>query len=305
MSSVALERGLGVSSELIRQSVSRSTWLAYSSVWSQWEQLLDQVGGYEVVEDFQMLVYFIGLSYSSGVSVSVVSKRVAAVTFWLRLRGLVDVSKYFLVRQALKGYRLSAARPDTRRPVSWAVLQSLWETVGVVCLTPYEVCFFRAAFSLAFFRALRVSELVSGSRLCGGGLLRQDVCFSGEGLRCVLRRSKTDQEGKGVVIILRPLLGSVLCPVRCLEELLAVRLDVVGSLLMHVDGSALSRYQFVAVFRKCLVAAGYPAWEFASHSFRIGAAMEAARWGLGEEAIKRIGRWESRCYRSYVRPHML
>lgn len=42
--------------------------------------------------------------------------------------------------------------------------------------------------------------------------------------------------------------------------------------------------------------------DYAAHSFRIGAAPEAARWGLPEEVIKRIGRWESRTYHIYVRP---
>ncbi|KAM4632460.1 uncharacterized protein O3C94_018978 [Discoglossus pictus] len=41
---------------------------------------------------------------------------------------------------------------------------------------------------------------------------------------------------------------------------------------------------------------------FGAHSFRIGAATEAARLGLPDAAVKRIGRWESERFRSYVRP---
>ena len=60
---------------------------------------------------------------------------------------------------------------------------------------------------------------------------------------------------------------------------------------MHKDGLFVSRFQFVAVFRKCLRAAGFEDKQFASHSFRIGAATEAARCGLGEAAVRKIGRW--------------
>lgn len=73
---------------------------------------------------------------------------------------------------------------------------------------------------------------------------------------------------------------------------------------MHQDGLSLSQFQFVAVFKKCLEALGLGDQKFSSHSFRIGAATEAVRWGLDEAAVKRIGRWESRRFKSYVRPHL-
>lgn len=72
-------------------------------------------------------------------------------------------------------------------------------------------------------------------------------------------------------------------------------------LLSHADGSFLSRFQFVSVFRSGIKAIGLDESVYAGHSFRIGAAMEAARLGLGDEIIKRIGRWESRRFESNVR----
>lgn len=80
---------------------------------------------------------------------------------------------------------------------------------------------------------------------------------------------------------------------------------VLGVLLVHEDGSCLSRYQFITVFRRCIQGLGLLPVEFCSHSFRIGAATEAARWGLSEEVIKQIGRWETARYRSYVRPPLV
>lgn len=54
-----------------------------------------------------------------------------------------------------------------------------------------------------------------------------------------------------------------------------------------------------------LRALGLCEYDYAGHSFRIGAATEAARLGLGEEVIQRIGRWESQRFRSYVRLNRL
>ncbi|KAM9326568.1 ficolin-2-like [Gastrophryne carolinensis] len=61
-----------------------------------------------------------------------------------------------------------------------------------------------------------------------------------------------------------------------------------GPLLVHEDGSFLSRFQFLAVFRKCLKELGLASGDYGTHSFRIGAATEAARLGLPEEIIKRL-----------------
>lgn len=98
--------------------------------------------------------------------------------------------------------------------------------------------------------------------------------------------------------------GSALCPVEAVKGFMGIR-QRGGPLLVHFDGVPLSRYQFVAVFRKCLRALGLNEKEFSSHSFRIGAATEAARNGMDAEAVKRIGRWESRRFQIYVRSHLV
>lgn len=108
-----------------------------------------------------------------------------------------------------------------------------------------------------------------------------------------LRQSKTDQRGKGVSVKLYKLPGSEVCPVRVVRDFMEVRPVGSGPFLVHGDGSCLSRFQFVAVFMKCLSAAGFDGRQFASHSFYTGVATEAAPCELDEAAIKRIGRWES------------
>lgn len=62
-----------------------------------------------------------------------------------------------------------------------------------------------------------------------------------------------------------------------------------------------SWYQFVGVFRKGVRVLGLCAEVYLGHSFHIGAAMKAARLGLGADPIKRIGRWELIRFRSYMR----
>lgn len=160
-------------------------------------------------------------------------------------------------------------------------------------------------FPWRFFGAFRISELVAPSRLRVGGLVFSDVRCNGLSLKCFLRRSKTDQAGRGALVSLDSLPGSPVCPVGVFLAYQAVRPSGGVPLLVHLDGSFLSRFQFIQVFRQCLSRLGVEPREYSSHSFRIGAATEAARWGLGPEVVRKIGRWESDRFRLYVRPHLL
>lgn len=132
-----------------------------------------------------------------------------------------------------------------------------------------------------------------------------NVAVISESAQLRIRRSKTDQRGKGVLVALFRGNGPCLCPVMALEQFFLLRPQMGSLLLVHGDGSVLSHFQFVSVFRKCLSAAGVHPSDFASHSFHISAPTEASWWGLGENAVKQIDRWESTRFRLYVRPHLL
>ncbi|XP_073484962.1 uncharacterized protein [Aquarana catesbeiana] len=233
-------------------------------------------------------------------------KKLAGLAFWLKFQGLPDFTKDFWVRQGMKGYRRAKPGRDSRRPVSFQLLGQLVGCLNNVCSTGYEAVLFRAAFALAFFGAFRISELVSPSKREKGGLGESDVRCGEDRLAILIRKSKTDQRGKGKTVQVFAFPGSPLCPVKLVSEFIAIRPGG-GEVpfLRHQDGSFLSRFQFNAIFKRCLGVLGLEGEKFSSHSFRIGAATEAVRWGLDDAAVKRIGRWESRRFRSYVRPQLV
>lgn len=65
----------------------------------------------------------------------------------------------------------------------------------------------------------------------------------------------------GKLLFLYCLPGSGICPM-CVEEFLGVRPDSQRGLLVHQDGSWLSLYQSLVVFRRCLRALGLKEREF-------------------------------------------
>lgn len=162
---------------------------------------------------------------------------------------------------------------------------------------------FHTCFSLAFFAALRVGELVPPSRARGGGLLSDDAVLANGALRIRIRRSKTDLFGRDEWVPLHGVSG-LACPVQAVGDYLALCPPCLN-FLVHEDGAAVSRYQFQAVFKHCWQEAGVRACEFGTHSFHIGAATEASRAGLSNAEVQRIGRWRSSCSAGYFRPELL
>ncbi|CAN2390367.1 hypothetical protein PRIEUP_LOCUS403, partial [Pristimantis euphronides] len=258
VSGSSLESGLRALRDLFSSSLAPSTWSAYRLAWREWESWLREIGGAkEGRQMVQALLGYIGSLAVAGGSVAKVDRALAGIAFGCKWRGGQDVTKHFLVRQALRGLRRGKVRKDTRRPVSFQLLGDIGGMLGNVCSSEYEVRLFRLAFSWAFFGALRVGELVSPSKIREGGIRREDVQVEGNSVEFWIRRSKTDQEGKGKRVVLGAVKGTWMCPVATWRRLAEVNVGGSGPALRHSDGSYLSRYQFTVVFRKCLRAWGW------------------------------------------------
>lgn len=115
-----------------------------------------------------------------------------------------------------------------------------------------------------------------------------------------LRHSKTDQAGKGSFIYLGRT-GDRLCPVAALLAYLAVRSRSSGPLFILSDGTPLSQQQLIASMRSALAEAGFGTLGYSGHSLRIGAATTAARVGMSDSLIQKLGRWKSSAFTSYIR----
>lgn len=211
---------------------------------------------------------------------------------------------YISIKQAKIGYKKKNSLPDTRRPFSVSLLKEICRVTKIVCFSGFESILFKTAFVLAFFDAMRISELLPRSKKSVSGLLTHHVLVHRAGLNIFIAHSKTDRSGKGVWITLYSCRAVEICPLRTVKEYLSIRPSGEGRFLGHLDGSPLTGYQFNMVLKKCMLKLGLQAFHFTSHSFRIGAATEAAKMGLDAAIIKRIGRWNLQRFNIYVRPDL-
>ena len=81
--------------------------------------------------------------------------------------------------------------------------------------------------------------------------------------------------------------GGSLCPVMAVGLYISFRGPESGPFFQLPLGRPLQKSTFVESVRAALSSAGFPSSQYAGHSFRIGAATEAARLGLKTPSSKR------------------
>ncbi|XP_075692255.1 uncharacterized protein LOC142659722 isoform X1 [Rhinoderma darwinii] len=305
VSSSFMESELGLIYVNIQRSLAPRTWADYSAAWKEWVNFCVNENCNFFHNEVGLVLKFVCSLISRRLSFASISKSLAGISFFLKLNSCPAISSLFPVKQLLKGYHRSAPVVERRRPISLDLLLKLFNVLHLVCFSKFEVCLFRTAFVLMFFAALRISELVAESKVSVPGLSFQDVSCKIDHVLLLLKKSKTDQLGKGRLVRINQFSGSVLCPVSNVKHWLSIRLSLGVAFLIHQNGDQLSRFQFNSVLKKCLKSLKLEHLKISSHSFRIGAATEAAQLGIDEGIIKRIGRWESNRFKLYVRPDLL
>ena len=108
-------------------------------------------------------------------------------------------------------------------------------------------------------------------------------------------------EFPGVPIRVVRALDVWVCPVRLTGEFLRIRGRVPGPLFCAPAGGGYSYSRVCRMLRVLFQACGLDTDRFKGHSFRIGAASEAARLGYSDAQIRLMGRWRSDAFRRYIR----
>ena len=219
------------------------------------------------------------------------------------------------LRQVLRGVEIMKGRQGStkrpRLPITPTILKRI-KGVGFLSkedrghgLADQKMLW--AASLTAFFGFCRSGEITlpqDGRYDPGIHLSYRDVAVDNPGqpriISLFLRRSKTDQVGKGVKVILGRT-GHDLCPVAAVLDYLGSRGSDSGPLFRWSDGRPLTRTRFVEEVRTALQRANLPAKNFAGHSFRIGAATTAAAAGVEDSTIQALGRWKSSAFLRYIR----
>lgn len=180
---------------------------------------------------------------------------------------------------------------DEHSPVTIEVLRSLLGTLESVCSSPYECLLFRAMFTVGFFGALHLEEMVANHQNIAQPelLYMSDLQLTEESANLYAHTSLMGQER--YLIQLRLSKELWICPVEALHIYVAARPQGEGPLFVHSDSMAVTKREFLTVFRRALRLVGLPPKRYGVHSFWLGTLAVAASHGYSDEAMFRIARW--------------
>ena len=253
------------------------------------------------VEHLQQFLVFL---HRKGLAPSTIQGKLSALAFYAKSNGYKDTTSDYRIRKMLEGWSRERGRVhDSRTPFSPPLLEQLCDQWESLCRDLYEAALFKAAALIAFFGALRVSELVAMGKADASrqALQQGDVIIHDNCLKITIRLSKADQKGKDRLLTLGQCSLKQICPVAAVQAFMELRGQGPSYFLQHADKSPLTKFQFWKLTDIALDRIGIRGLRFGTHSFRIGAASTATALGYSVEQIKRLGRWSSSCYRKYVR----
>ncbi|XP_048246074.1 uncharacterized protein LOC125377251 [Haliotis rufescens] len=255
-----------------------------------------------------ILCYIASMSRKAFAS-STIAQHLSALGRHHKINSWSDPTENLLVRKCMQGYRNSAAlvsTPDARHPITIDMLKRLPSALQAICMSGYEACLFAAMFNLAFFAFLWIGEIAFVTKMNQDRTLKlADVGIIAQAVHVKICFSKNDQHGKGTTLIIPGKSNPTIRPVRSLSVYLSLRSAQPGQFFIHLNGKAVTRYQFSAVLRNALQFLNFHTQNYNTRSFRIGAATYAATQGIPHELLCIWGRWKSAAYAKYIRINML
>lgn len=240
----------------------------------------------EPPNDPEIIAAWIAQSAKEGLSVSTIKIFLAAVSRHHREQGFESPTKSCLVKDVWKGIRRSkgAAPKKMKAPL---LAEHVALMVRAIRSSDKFLLRDSAILLLGFSGGFRRSELMQ--------IRVTDALFTKRGVIITLRKSKTDQEGKGRRVSI-PYIGvDDVCPVLALETWLKAKPK--SEFIFGFHPRMVCR-----IVKKRAKAVGIDPKNLGGHSLRAGFCTSAARAGKAERAIAKItGHKDITTLRSYIR----
>ena len=254
------------------------------------------VGLMHVYNLCSMLTYIFCAQASQHISYKTLKVYLSGIRLAHIERGLPDPTDSPSLHLVCRGIRRQQGDSKrTRLPITINLLRLLKQHLR--SCTSYSLIEQRmlwAMFTVAFYGFFRASELLSN-------LTWSDVVLSSTQMTITLYQSKTDPFRRGQCVHIFAS-GSSTCPIRAMNcyRTLVGSPNTDDPVFKAGQFNPLTQNKVNKVLRHLLQQSGINDGNYASHSFRIGAATTAAAAGIPGSLIKVLGRWNSDAYLTYI-----
>lgn len=279
------------------------TVLGYACDWKDFAGWCASVGRIALPAEEETVALYLSV-LAPDRKVSTIERRMAAIAFKHEEAGFPS-STTRRIRAVLAGIR----RTNTR-PVKQMAAMTVDELRTVVIFLGTQegkrALRDRAMIMLGFAGAFRRSEIAA--------FKLSDIDLRDSRVSVTLGRSKTDQQGRGRVLVIPKAQNKELCVVRALREWLAARGPWAGPLFPDMSGietvnrQPIGGVQVYYVLRTTAARAGLDASRFGAHSLRAGAITAAADAGAdvweimamsGHKSVENVAKYVRRSKAHY------
>ena len=199
---------------------------------------------------------------------STLKRRIASISVIHKLKGHYLDTKHPIIMENLHGIkRTLGSRQKAKKPILINDLKLIIKAIDEKKIRD------KALILIGFAGGFRRSELVN--------ILHEDVEFVTEGIKILIKRSKTDQSGEGIIKAIPYFDNQEFCPVLTLKHYINEKVSKKNEDKVF----EMSDKSVALIIKKYAQKAGLDPSRYAGHSLRSGFATTAAEFGAEERNI--------------------
>ena len=213
---------------------------------------------------------------------STLKRRIASISVIHKLKGHYLDTKHPVIMENLHGIkRTFGSRQKAKKPLLINNLKSIIKAIDKKKIRD------KAIILIGFAGGFRRSELVN--------INLEDIDFVSEGVKILVKRSKTDQSGEGIIKAIPYFENNEFCPVLTLKEYIKSKNIKEGKIFPISDKTV------ALIIKKYAKKVGLDSSGYAGHSLRSGFATTAAELGAEERNIMAMtGHKTTQMVRRYI-----
>ena len=244
-------------------------------------------------------LYLTHLSKNS--KISTLRRRLVSISMIHKLKGHYLDSKHPIIVENLMGIRrVKGSIQQGKKPILISHLKQVINVINEQKNEEIKKLRDKTLILIGFGGGFRRTELVS--------IDYEDLEFVPEGLKIMIRRSKTDQFGEGMIKGLPYFSNEIYCPIINIKKWLDISKIKSGPIFRRFSKGSilkdkrLTDQSVVLLMKKYLNLAGIENKNFAGHSLRSGFATVAAESGADERSIMAMtGHKTTQMVRRYIK----
>ena len=244
-------------------------------------------------------VYLTHLSKKN--KISTLRRRLVSISMFHKLKGYyLDIKHPIIIENLMGIKRIKGSIQNGKKPLLINHLKLLINAIDRKKIDDIKKYRDKSIILIGFGGGFRRSELIS--------IDYEDLEFVPEGVKITLKRSKTDQDGQGMVKGLPYFTNEEYCPVVNLKKWLDITKIKSGPIFrrfykgLNLTMNRLSDQSVALLMKEYLSFAGIENKNFSGHSLRSGFATVAAESGADERSIMTMtGHKTTQMVRRYIR----